>query len=334
MAGSRRLVQFQWLGLALAAAGTVWWLWPMEEADPRFDARVRWPAYKGRGPKALIDEAHWNRHTAHGRYAPFASLLRRDGYLVAVNRQRFDARVLERADVLVIADALGVRGSMQEVANLAGLEGTVHLRSDAFDDDETVAVRDWVRDGGALLLAAGHAPFGEAARSLARQFGVEMTDGYLQDAAHHDVQTGTASFLVFSRASGLLLDHPITQGQYDVERIQQILTFSGQALKGPPGSVPFLKLSDQAVDFPRHRSRPVEGRPATGLAQGVAFESGKGRVVVLADASMLTSQVIRADGKELRIGMSRQGFDNQQLALNIMHWLTKKKAEVRSEESE
>jgi hypothetical protein len=29
-----------------------------------------------------IDEAHFNFHTLEGRYAPFAKLLRRDGYVV------------------------------------------------------------------------------------------------------------------------------------------------------------------------------------------------------------------------------------------------------------
>jgi len=329
-------MQFQWLGLGLAAAGVVWWLWPMEEADPRFDARVQAPAYKRLEPRprVLIDEAHLNRHTARGRYGPFASLLRRDGYQIAINRQRFNARLLESAAALVVADALGVRGSLQEVANRAGLEGAVHLSSNAFDDDETLAVREWVRSGGALLLVAGHAPCGEAARSLAGRFGVEMTNGYLEDAAHHDLQSGNAAFLIFSRKNGLLQEHPITQGEGETERVQAVLSFTGQALKGPPGSVPFLKLSDQAIEYPRRHPRPDEGRSAKGMAQGLAFEFGNGRVVVLGEASMLTSQVIRVAGKELRIGMSRSGIDNQQLALNIMHWLVKKKSEAGSQGSE
>ena len=37
---------------------------------------------------------------------------------------------------------------------------------------------------------------------------------------------------------------------------------------------------------------------------------------------MLSAQVFRAAGRELRLGMDRAGFDNRQLALNIMHWLS------------
>ena len=64
--------------------------------------------------------------------------------------------------------------------------------------------------------------------------------------------------------------------------------------------------------------------PAAGRAQGVSFELGKGRVVVLGEAAVLTAQVLRTqDGKEQRYGMNRPGNDDRQFALNIMHWLTR-----------
>ena len=37
-------------------------------ADPDFDARVAKPAYAGKHPKVLFDEAHNNFHTTTGRY--------------------------------------------------------------------------------------------------------------------------------------------------------------------------------------------------------------------------------------------------------------------------
>lgn len=63
---------------------------------------------------------------------------------------------------------------------------------------------------------------------------------------------------------------------------------------------------------------PVE---VPGWAQGVALDYGSGRVVVLGEAAMLSAQLHRFDRHA--IGMNVPGYDNRQLALNIMHWLTR-----------
>lgn len=48
---------------------------------------------------------------------------------------------------------------------------------------------------------------------------------------------------------------------------------------------------------------------------------GKGRVVALGEAAMLTAQLGGAN--QTPFGMNRPGTDDRQLALNIMHWLSK-----------
>ncbi len=56
-------------------------------ADPSFKPKIEKPAFtSGKGPVVLLDEAHYNFHTASGRYQPFADLLRRDGYVVVGSR--------------------------------------------------------------------------------------------------------------------------------------------------------------------------------------------------------------------------------------------------------
>jgi len=60
-------------------------------------------------------------------------------------------------------------------------------------------------------------------------------------------------------------------------------------------------------------------RPA-GPAQGLAFELGRGRVVVLGEGGMLTAQVNR----RVRYGINAPGNDNQQFVLNVMRWLSGK----------
>ena len=59
---------------------------------------------------------------------------------------------------------------------------------------------------------------------------------------------------------------------------------------------------------------------AAGRAQGIAFDVGKGRVVVLGEAAMLSAQMTGTGGS--KFGMNRPGIDNRQLALNIVHWLS------------
>jgi hypothetical protein len=79
-----------------------------------------------------------------------------------------------------------------------------------------------------------------------------------------------------------------------------------------------MRLADTAKDVMGDQP-PVS---AAGRAQGIALTVRKGRVVVMAEAGMLTAQVTGAD--RAPFGMNIPGIDNRQLALNLMHWLTKK----------
>jgi hypothetical protein len=207
---------------------------------------------------------------------------------------------------LVIADALGAEEVDEE-----GADGP------AFTPAECDAVRDWVRSGGSLLLIADHAPFASAMDILAKQFGVDMSRGFAFDPANTDKAANNASVIVFSRDNRLLAEHPITNGRSEAERVSRVMTFSGQSLKGPQGSEPFLKLGDSAFDTDITSGKKV---PAAGRSQGLAFRLGKGRVVVLGDGATLSAQVTGADNQPF--GMNIPDVDNRQLALNIMHWLS------------
>src|SRR5439155_2478332 len=208
-------------------------------ADPNFDAKVAKPAYAKSGPKVLFDEAHNNFHTASGRYKPFADLIINDGYQVTPNPQKFSAPTLKGFDLLVISNALGApRMNQPEASN------------PAFTDAECDAVRDWVKGGGALLLIADHAPMCAANQILARRFGVDMRSAYTSDSANYDKESGNQSFIVYTRDNGLLMDHSITNGRDATERINRVITFTGQSIKGPEGSAVLLKLADTAKDVP------------------------------------------------------------------------------------
>ena len=187
----------------------------------------------------------------------------------------------------------------------------------AFDAAECDAVRAWVEAGGGLLLITDMHPWGAAAASLGSRLGVDMGKSTTYDPANSE--GGVAGKLVFARANGGLADHTILQGRDRSERINKVIAFTGQSLKGPSGSFALLRLSDTATDEPAAGSGGRAGS-AKGRAQGLAFLLGKGRVVVLGEAGMLTAQV--AGPNKNPMGMNVPGCDNRQLALNIMHWLS------------
>jgi len=275
-----------------------------QSADPHFDARVDKPTFTKNFPRVLFDEAHFNFDTTNNRYKPFADLLFNDGYHIAVNRQQFTKTSLATHKILVIINPLGVEEMDDEGAD-----------SPAFTPAECEVVNDWVRGGGALLFIVDHAPFASAAEILAKQLGVDMSRSETTDAANSDKKFNLPSVIVYSRENHQLAESAITNGRNDAERVNRVIVFSGQSLKGPQGSEAFLKLADGAVN-------EIDGKSASaaGRAQGIAFRLGKGRVVVLGDAAMLSAQVTGSDNQP--IGMNVPNIDNRQLALNIMHWLS------------
>jgi hypothetical protein len=277
--------------------------------DPNFDPTVAHPAYTEKHPRVLFDEAHHNFHTAGGRYQAFAKLITSDGYHLTPNSRQFTRDTLAGYDILVISNPLGA-----DVENGADFAAA---NKPAFTEAECDAVREWVNDGGALLLIADHYPVGVAAGILAKRFGVAMSNAYTDDPANYDPQLHD---ILFSRTNKLLVDHAITRGRNQTERVNRIVTFTGQSLTGPEGSVAFLRLADTAVDaLPPDRQTKVS---AAGRAQGIALKLGKGRVVVMGEAAMLTAQ-LAGPNKEPFGGLNIKSIDNRQLALNIMHWLSK-----------
>jgi hypothetical protein len=276
-----------------------------QQADPEFNTSVEKPAYKREGPRVMFDEAHHNFHTTEGRYKPFVDLMINDGYRVIRNRQSFSKQTLNSYKILVIANALGA-----EEDDDAGADDS------AFSADEITAVHDWVKDGGALLLIADHAPFGGAAAVLANKFGVDMSKGYTFDPENSAANLPTQ--LIFSRENKLLATHPITEGRNEKERVNLVRSFTGQSLKGPEGSAGILNLASTAFDRPTFGAETSSS--AAGRTQAVAFKFGKGRVVVQGEAAMLSAQISGVDKHPM--GMNVPGNDNRQYALNLMHWLS------------
>lgn len=279
--------------------------------DPNFNTKIERPAYTKKHPRVLFDEAHFNVHTTTTGYKAFAEMMTNDGYQVTPNKNKFNRAMLKDFQVLVIVNALG-----------AADPDNPEAARPAFTDEECDAVRDWVRSGGALLLITDHEPAASAAENLATRFEVGTSKNFATDKSNYFTRTGWAGNLVFSREKSLLAEHPIINGRDATEKINRVLTFGGQSLKGSTNSVAFLKLSDTAKTLFTYPARQVE-ISAANRAQGIALNYGKGQVVIMGEAGMLSAQILKEGQASYPFGMNVPGFDNRQLALNIMHWLSK-----------
>jgi hypothetical protein len=263
------------------------------------------------GPKVAIDAAHLNFHTADGGYAPFAELLRRDGYRVSSNQQPFDAETLARIDVLVIANAM----HEESAADWAALPN-----HSAFSEKEIVEVETWVRGGGALLLIADHMPLAGHAEALAAAFGVRLLNGF----ALHSKRSGT---ITFRRSTSSLAANAVANGRNANERVDFVTTFTGHAFRVDPSvrAEPLLILpSGYELLLPEVAFKFSDRTPrvsATNLLQGVILYHGKGRVAVFGEAAMFTAQLGGAEKRP--VGMNApEARQNPRYALNVLHWLT------------
>jgi hypothetical protein len=280
--------------------------------DAGFTPVVEKPEYRpGLGPRVQIDAAHLNFHTADEGYAPFARLLRLDGYRVDANREVFAAAALARADILVVANAM----HEQSEADWAPLPTLP-----AFTAAEVTAVEQWVRDGGSLLLIADHMPLAGHAASLAAAFGVRFQNGFAQDAA------GNGN-ITFTRSSGSLASSAAANGRGAGERVDAVATYTGQAFRLDPGiraepvlvfpEGSMLLLPEVAFAFSERTPRI----PAVHLLQGALVSHGRGRVAVFGEAAMFAAQL---GGPQKRpIGMNApEARENARFTLNVLHWLS------------
>ena len=292
----------------------------VQEADLDWRPTVVSPAYNVDAPLIRLDEGHGSVQTMAGRYAGFAALMRADGYCVDAAYERFDLPgALDGVAILVIANPRPFDPA----------------QASAFDAAEIDALAQWVAGGGSLLLAADHAPHGTAAEALAARFGVVMGKGYAFQLNGERITTN----LAYPRQA--LADHPIIEGRNADEAVQLVKTFTGQSLKGPPGATVLIAMSDNALEAPdlealeeiARRLRAGDAPSTVGSelaspalpAQALALEFGAGRVAVLGEAGMLTAQIVQFDdGRALiRFGLNTEGHDDQQFALNLMHWLSR-----------
>ena len=251
---------------------------------------------------------HHNYHTISDRYAPFAALLRNDGFRVIDLANQFSVQSLADIKVLVVSNALAP----------ALVENWKLPASSAFDPAEIAAVKAWVMKGGALLLIADHLPFAGCARDLALAFGFRFEDGVTEP---DPMGSGPD---IFTKADGTLRDDVITLGRGPGEAVSAVRTFTGSAFHAPAAARPIIvfppafKIHDCGLPCPAG----VPEHDAGGYLQGAVIVEGKGRVAVFGEAAMFSAQVIPSTTPPFHFGFNAPGAEqNKQFILNLLHWL-------------
>lgn len=176
MAGSRRK-SLNGPALLIAALFTVG---ASAIGAQEFAVEVEKPAFAaGSGPLVLWDAAHHNAH--HWEMTAFHEVLRKDGFNLAFQTERWTPAALEAAAILVVPGPLAVQRESLWVKGANHYWWSDEGRQSAFTADEVAAAVSWVRRGGSLLLILDHAPSADAARLLAEALGVEVRNSMTWD---------------------------------------------------------------------------------------------------------------------------------------------------------
>jgi len=280
---------------------------PPRTADLSFQPEIKNPAYPlGEGPVILVDEAHNNFHTAVGTYLPFATLLKRDGYVIQRAVTKIHPELLPSCRVFVIVDA--------QPPEKKGDPPT-------FSQEEIDILNEWVREGGSLFLITDHMPDPGAIAELALSFGILVNDGYVLNGA----LTGRERPIVFNGSGDKLVEHPVTNGRDPSEKIHSTATFAGSAFQAGPDFHPLMILGPHRRSWmPKEYWTFPPDTPNVSVAgwfQGGVSEFGKGKIAFFSEAAMFTAQVF--DQGRVRAGMNHPlAKDNAQLLLNVIHWLS------------
>ena len=289
------------------------WMAPMflcsqQVADTTYLPDIPDPAYvSGEGPVVFIDEGHFNFHTKNGRYRAFASLLERDGYVVAPYSGPFKRNNLKKGRILVISNAL----------NEINATGWYLPTPSAFTKSEIEVVKQWVKGGGRLFLIADHMPMAGAATELAAQFGFGFTNGFAMDTLNQGPD-------FFNLQDGTLVESAVTKGRSSAEAVGQIVSFTGQGFRIPEDATPILTFNRHFVNLVPDTAwvfdETTRIHRLEGWNQGAFKSYGDGKVVVFGEAAMFTAQL--AGPNQVRAGMNSDfATENHQLLLNIIHWL-------------
>lgn len=276
--------------------------------DTTFAIDLSNPSYeKGSGPTICIDSAHNNFHTLNGGYAPFARVMREDGYKVSdISTAITDAKVLQDCRIYMIVNPLHER-------NL----GNWQLPTpSAFSSEEIDQIKSWVQNGGSLFLIADHMPFSGAAKELAAPFGFEVSNGF----AFLEKPENQPD--IFNLENGRLPESPILG-----DEITTVTSFTGSAFTYPEDAVPVMifKEGDYSLEpeIAWQFNDETKRTDLDGYAQGALLKVDDGKIAMFGEAAMFTAQTITNERGTFNFGINSKRLAPQNILflLNLVYWL-------------
>ena len=264
--------------------------------------------------KLVIDGGHYNLHDIEGTYATLAGTLRKSGFEVSGHKGKFDEASLRNTDMLIITNPHPDRiDSINQRVRRSGEppRWAAAATLSAYTEAEASVIEKWVKNGGSFFLILDHAPFGQVGRLLTAVFGIENRFASTYDPLSRDpaVDTTKAITTLFTRSKGLIGKHPIMNG------VDSVTTYTGESLIGPPGSDVLLQLPSTASDLDWvAETKQYRNRSAAGRSQAIAFNYGKGRVVMLGEAAITRPSFLSVEDR-----------GNWKFILNILRWLAREK---------
>ena len=269
------------------------------------------PAYPhGTGPTVLIDTAHHNLFSPFENHAP---RLKENGYRVRELTRSFDREALVDVQITLIVAPLASRKAFRAWRRPI---------PSAFTEEEVSVLRQWVAEGGALLLVFDHFPLAGGVQELAAAFGIEISNGFAVDGSLltelTEQNVAKAGSVVFERAEGGVADDPITNGRTPDERIDAVGFFVGSAFRLPPEGRSLLTFGSSFVSLlPEVAWQFSETTPReeiAGWSGGGVLRVERGRLAIFGELGILaTRQQLAERHPELQ---------NQRLFMNILHWLS------------
>lgn len=279
--------------------------------DKLFVGKIQEPTYKfGKGPLILLDEAHHNGIQMNTGFKILGDALIKDGFRINTINDSISNDILQDAEILVIIDALA-----EQNVNHWELP-----TPSPFSENEMDIIKNWVLNGGSLLLVADHMPFAGASSKLAKHFDVDFINGFVIDTLEWDTNK-------FEMKNHSLRKHPITKGNNIKEEINEISTYFGQGFSASNKTyspIMVFKGEDIVSYQPKTAWQFNEDTlvmPVNGLFQGLAGSFGYGRIVILGDSSLMSAYLIGKNSRPIGIN-SVETKDNFQFVLNIFHWLS------------
>jgi hypothetical protein len=278
-----------------------------QSPDTSFVPKIDKPTYSNNnGPAICIDSAHNNLHRLNSGFAPFARLMKADGFkLRDMNNPVKDRSILSDCDIYAIINPL-------HESNL----GNWRLPTpSAFSETEIREIEAWVKEGGRLFLIADHMPFAGAANSLASVFGFNFSNGFANLAKEGNQPD------YFSIDNGRLL-----KNDFFPDEINSVTSFTGSAFTYPDEAEVVMKFKGEDISLePEIAWQFNDSTKSVNLgnyAQGALLNYEQGKVAIFGEAAMFTAQTVTTQNGTFKVGFnSRIATNNQLFAVRLMEYL-------------